>query len=716
MTLRKRILTALTAAAISVTSVPAVFTAPVFAATSSYSDYDDLDIVPYYMFETDGSTESQGKVEKAFKTATGKTVGNITFGDLAKVTSLNLSGIELESVPEAVEYMVRLRTLNLSNNLLRSTDLSKLDLSGCINLSSVDLSKNYLTTVPSWFVSLNISSKNISNNLINTTSQRSITASPSVYYFMTGETVNENALKNKILASVKLSDGSKLPTFFYDPDYPTYNEYDPDDTETIDDYDLYISGWDLSKYIGSDHIVKSVTSPSSVDVTVSLFSTSSSNPNITATIKIYFLDGNDPSSVKVRLETLISECESYTQDNYTATTWNNFSAALKTATAIYSYANADADMLADALDSLTKAKAGLVGGVSASTKQVLNQLVTISQAFKESDYSPASWEKFASAVAELKAVAADTDASITRANAAIKAYQDAQAGLTATSLVVPAAAPKTDFDAIYGEDKTIAYTGTTSGGYKYTWIFNGKDITEPKAFNPEIKYESANEEKIRIEVGSASDYQIISFAETGTFPGTAKISLDVSGKYTEGTYRLYKWNTSTGKSELVDDVVITKGIAEIILSEGGDYFISSVLQNFEIISNNLEIDHTKLTISAAFKAKLTVDEFRSSIQNGEAVTILNADGSDVRNTQYIATGMTAAAANSDVSYTIVVPGDLDGDGNLTALDAVQILRAVIGEITLEDYAHKSAGDVNGDGWIKADDAVAILRYSIGMED
>ncbi|MDE6031678.1 MAG: leucine-rich repeat domain-containing protein, partial [Oscillospiraceae bacterium] len=270
MTFGKRILTALTAAALSVSSVPAVLNAPVFAArTSTTTIYDDYDIVPYYMFETDSSTEAQDKLERAFRTATKKDVGSITFGDLQKVTSLNLSNMGLEGVPEAIEYMTRLRTLNLSNNLLRTADLNSVDWSGCIALSSVDLSKNFLTSVPSLIVSLDIPTKNISGNLINTTGQRSITASQSVYYYMAGETLNENSLKNKILASVKLSDGTALPTFFYDPEYPTYNALDPDDTDHLEDYDLFIDNWDLSKYVDSTtHIVKDVTAPSSVDVTV----------------------------------------------------------------------------------------------------------------------------------------------------------------------------------------------------------------------------------------------------------------------------------------------------------------------------------------------------------------------------------------------------------------------------------------------------------------
>ena len=77
--------------------------------------------------------------------------------------------------------------------------------------------------------------------------------------------------------------------------------------------------------------------------------------------------------------------------------------------------------------------------------------------------------------------------------------------------------------------------------------------------------------------------------------------------------------------------------------------------------------------------------------------------------------MTATAPGSDVSYKLVVMGDIDGDGNRTAMDAVYILKAVIEEITLDNYEQRAAADLTGDGWVRTDDAVAILKYVIGME-
>ena len=719
MSMKKRVLSLLTAAMVITTAVPAMASAEVIAEHADL--YDEDDYVPYSMFETGSSDEAQEKLEAAIEKATKKYIGDITFADLNAVKTLNLSGMGLEGVPEFIEYMHTLRTLDLSDNLLRSADVNALDLSDCIALTSIDISDNYLTSVPSWFVALDIPTKKISNNLINTTNQRKLVTDTPVYYFMKGDILNENALKNRILGSIKLDDGTALPTFFYNPEFPPYNEEDIDDPNVIDDPDydhtLVIDKWELSKYVDKDHVV-TIDKATSVEVTAMLYTGagSSANENANVKIKLYFLDGNDPSSIKVRLDTLIKECENYEKGEYTSTSWTNFEAALKTATTIYEYANADLDMMRDALEGLEKAKNSLVEGISADTKKVLNQLVTIAGSFKEADYTVASWKTFAAAVDRLKEIAANSDASVVEANSAIKAYQNAQAALVSTALSVPAIAPKSDFDAIYGEDKTVTYSGVTREGCKYTWKFNGKDITEPKDLNPEILYQSANEESIRYEVGSASDYQLISFAHNGTFPGKAVITLDVSNVYQNGTYNLYKWDSSAKKSEMVaDNIMVVNGMVDIMLTEAGDYFISSVLQNFQMISSNFDIDHSKLTITGAFKKKYSVADFRASLENGEAVTILNADGTEVMDSEYIATGMTAAAANSDVAYSIIVPGDIDGDGNVTALDAVVILRAVVGETTLDLYAQKVASDINKDGWVRADDAVAILKYCVGME-
>lgn len=69
-----------------------------------------------------------------------------------------------------------------------------------------------------------------------------------------------------------------------------------------------------------------------------------------------------------------------------------------------------------------------------------------------------------------------------------------------------------------------------------------------------------------------------------------------------------------------------------------------------------------------------------------------------------AAGITASAA--------AVYGDVDGSGNVTAIDASLVLRHVVGTETLNGSAFQAA-DVDGDGTVSAIDASMILRKAVG---
>lgn len=61
----------------------------------------------------------------------------------------------------------------------------------------------------------------------------------------------------------------------------------------------------------------------------------------------------------------------------------------------------------------------------------------------------------------------------------------------------------------------------------------------------------------------------------------------------------------------------------------------------------------------------------------------------------------------------VVPGDADGDGNLTILDAILVQKSVLEIVTLSDKA-ASAADMDGDGRISIHDAILIQRAVLKM--
>jgi len=68
------------------------------------------------------------------------------------------------------------------------------------------------------------------------------------------------------------------------------------------------------------------------------------------------------------------------------------------------------------------------------------------------------------------------------------------------------------------------------------------------------------------------------------------------------------------------------------------------------------------------------------------------------------------AQNDGVKY-----GDIDGNGNVTATDALMAQKAFLGQIELTER-QKKAADVNGDGMVNATDALLIEKYSLGEID
>lgn len=59
-----------------------------------------------------------------------------------------------------------------------------------------------------------------------------------------------------------------------------------------------------------------------------------------------------------------------------------------------------------------------------------------------------------------------------------------------------------------------------------------------------------------------------------------------------------------------------------------------------------------------------------------------------------------------------IPGDVDGDGELTVADALLIMRAAMSLAELDEGVN---GDVSGDGTVDISDALLVMRMALGLE-
>ena len=102
-----------------------------------------------------------------------------------------------------------------------------------------------------------------------------------------------------------------------------------------------------------------------------------------------------------------------------------------------------------------------------------------------------------------------------------------------------------------------------------------------------------------------------------------------------------------------------------------------------------------------------------NIDKNVKVTSYNRD-SKAKNSGIIASGdkITIKTSKEEKSYTIVIYGDINGDGAIDKLDASTILRKYYGYTKLNENESKFA-DINKDGNIDKLDALAILRDLYG---
>ncbi len=100
------------------------------------------------------------------------------------------------------------------------------------------------------------------------------------------------------------------------------------------------------------------------------------------------------------------------------------------------------------------------------------------------------------------------------------------------------------------------------------------------------------------------------------------------------------------------------------------------------------------------------------IDNSISVSIKDSLGNDKNSS--LATGDKVIITSGDETkeYSIVIYGDVNGDGNIKASDYVLIKNGIMGSKTLSDASLKAA-DVNKDGSIKASDYVLIKNYIMG---
>jgi len=114
----------------------------------------------------------------------------------------------------------------------------------------------------------------------------------------------------------------------------------------------------------------------------------------------------------------------------------------------------------------------------------------------------------------------------------------------------------------------------------------------------------------------------------------------------------------------------------------------------------------------------TVDNILSLFNNSENIYI-SKNGNVITGNTFVGTGCVVYCVNADGEIcdqkTIIVKGDINGDGLIKASDYMQTKQAILNPDLMTDAKLKAA-DINGDGLIKATDYMKIKLHITGSLD
>lgn len=110
----------------------------------------------------------------------------------------------------------------------------------------------------------------------------------------------------------------------------------------------------------------------------------------------------------------------------------------------------------------------------------------------------------------------------------------------------------------------------------------------------------------------------------------------------------------------------------------------------------------------------TVGSIKSKVGNSLSVVIKDSNGNVKGDNDPIGTGYTISVSNSGGSktYTYVMYGDLNGDGEINSADLLKMRQYLLGQITLSG-SFKVSAYLNGDGEINSADLLRIRQHLLG---
>lgn len=145
----------------------------------------------------------------------------------------------------------------------------------------------------------------------------------------------------------------------------------------------------------------------------------------------------------------------------------------------------------------------------------------------------------------------------------------------------------------------------------------------------------------------------------------------------------------------------TQQVQAVVTNRGSNYYI-----------NKLNVRNNAGYING-FSVGTTVNTIINSLVGTNSVSVVNINGAGINGNSKLGTGSTIVVTDSDgktkYNYKVVIYGDVNGDGAITASDYVNVKNYIMKKKNLSEAALRGA-DSNKSGSVTASDYVVIKNY------
>ena len=246
---------------------------------------------------------------------------------------------------------------------------------------------------------------------------------------------------------------------------------------------------------------------------------------------------------------------------------------------------------------------------------------------------------------------------------------------------------------VYNNMPSSTSLPTKSGwpnNYLKSLTINGTKVADFDGANEEYNYYlDVNNNTVNIQAAAISSKANIS--GTGTFTVNENTTKNVVVTAENGNKKTYKINIKLTGNKIIESIDLQTTMNNSGI-KNNDKYLSGLTPGMDI---------------SGIKTKIL------NAKSDAIVTLKNSSGT-IKNSGTVVTGdkVSVVVGNEGREYQVIIYGDANGDGKISAVDYVRIKNSIMGTATLNGV-YKEASDVNKDGKISAVDYVSVKNSIMG---